>query len=121
LKDLWQKNYSVYGRRKLTKAARRQNLECGRDQVARLMKQQGIQGASRAKKRFTTHSDKDAVRAPDLVQRVSRHRSEPALGRGLHLLLHVVRSRLCGLHHRRVLATTGGLEGGALDDRGPRG
>ncbi len=69
LKDLWQKNYSVYGRRKLTKAARRKNLECGRDQVARLMKQQGIQGASRAKKRFTTHSDKDAVRAPDLVKR----------------------------------------------------
>ena len=33
------------------------------------MKQQGIRGASRAKKRFTTHSDKDAVRAPDLVQR----------------------------------------------------
>ena len=28
LKDLWQKNYSVYGRRKLTKAARRRNLEC---------------------------------------------------------------------------------------------
>jgi putative transposase len=41
----------------------------GRDQVARLMKREGIQGASRAKKRFTTHSDKTAVRAPDLVQR----------------------------------------------------
>jgi putative transposase len=37
--------------------------------VARLMKREGIQGASRAKKRFTTHSDKTAVRAPDLVQR----------------------------------------------------
>jgi putative transposase len=37
--------------------------------VERLMKQPGIRGASRAKKRFTTHSDKDAVRAPDLVQR----------------------------------------------------
>jgi putative transposase len=33
------------------------------------MKREGIQGASRAKKRFTTHSDKTAVRAPDLVQR----------------------------------------------------
>ena len=29
----------------------------------------GIRGASRAKKRFTTHSDKDALRAPDLVHR----------------------------------------------------
>ena len=69
LKDLWQKNYSVYGRRKLTKAARRKNLDCGRDQVARLMKQQGIYGASRAKKRFTTHADATHLRAPDLVRR----------------------------------------------------
>ena len=69
LKDLWQKNYSVYGRRKLTNAARRQHLECGRDQVARLMKQQGIYGATRAKKRFTTRADSTHLRAPDLVKR----------------------------------------------------
>ena len=69
MKDLWRKNYSVYGRRKLTKAARRKNLQCGRDQVERLMKQQGIQGASRAKKRFTTHADASHLRAPDLVKR----------------------------------------------------
>ena len=69
LKDLWEKNYSVYGRRKLFKAALRRGLEVGRDQVARLMKQQGIEGASRAKKRFTTHADSGALRAPDLVKR----------------------------------------------------
>ena len=69
LKDLWQKNYSVYGRRKLTKAAQRRHLDCGRDQVARLMKQQGIRGASRAKRRFTTHADSSHLRAPDLVKR----------------------------------------------------
>lgn len=66
---IWEKNYSVYGRRKLAKAARRANLDVGRDQVARLMQQQGIRGASRAKKRFTTHADPAAVRAPDLVKR----------------------------------------------------
>ena len=33
------------------------------------MKRQGIRGASRAKKRFTTHADKNNLRAPDLVQR----------------------------------------------------
>ncbi len=33
------------------------------------MKCHGIVGASRAKKRFTTHADKGAVRAPDLVSR----------------------------------------------------
>jgi transposase InsO family protein len=69
LTALWEKNYSVYGRRKLAKAARKAGLDVGRDQVARLMAQQGIRGASRAKKRFTTHADRAAVRAPDLVRR----------------------------------------------------
>jgi putative transposase len=69
LKDIWKKNYSVYGRRKLWKKARRLGLDVGRDQVARLMAIQGIRGATRAKKRFTTKSDPTAVRAPDLVNR----------------------------------------------------
>ena len=66
---LWVKNYSVYGRRKLTKAARKAGHDVGRDQVARLMRQAGIRGASRAKKRFTTKADPGALRAPDLVNR----------------------------------------------------
>ena len=69
LEAIFQKNYSVYGKRKLLKAALRQGLEVGRDQVARLMKRQGIRGASRAKKRFTTHADAGHLRAPDLVNR----------------------------------------------------
>ena len=66
---LWVKNYSVYGRRKLTKAARKAGHDVGRDQVARLMRQLGVRGASRSKKRFTTKADPAAVRAPDLVNR----------------------------------------------------
>ena len=62
-------NYSVYGRRKLHKAALRAGLLVGRDQVARLMRARGIRGATRAKKRFTTRPDPAAVRAPDLVKR----------------------------------------------------
>lgn len=69
LRTLWERNYSVYGRRKLTKAARKNGLDVGRDQVARLMREQGIRGASRSKKRFTTRPDPAAVRAPDLVKR----------------------------------------------------
>ena len=69
LKAIWERNYSVYGRRKLTKAAGKADLDVGRDQVARLMRAAGIRGASRAKKRFTTHPDKAAVRAPDLLGR----------------------------------------------------
>ena len=69
LRALWECNYSVYGRRKLTRAAKKAGLDVGRDQVARLMRAEGIRGASRAKRRFTTHSDPAAVRAPDLVNR----------------------------------------------------
>ena len=69
LEALWRKNYSVYGKRKLTKAAQRHELDVGRDQVARLMKRQGICGASRTKKRFTTHADPSHLRAPDFVKR----------------------------------------------------
>jgi putative transposase len=69
IEALWERNYSVYGRRKLAKAARKAGLGVGRDQVARLMRQHGIRGASRARKRFTTHADPAAVRAPDLVRR----------------------------------------------------
>jgi putative transposase len=69
IEALWERNYSVYGRRKLATAVRKAGLGIGRDQVARLMRVQGIRGASRAKKRFTTHADPAAVRAPDLVKR----------------------------------------------------
>lgn len=69
LRALWEKNYSVYGRRKLTRAAKKAGLEVGRDQVARLMRAEGIRGASRSKKRFTTHRDPAAARAPDLLRR----------------------------------------------------
>jgi putative transposase len=66
---LFVKNYSVYGRRQLTTAARRGGLDVGRDQVAQLMKVACIRGASRARKRFTTRADPTAERAPDLVKR----------------------------------------------------
>jgi putative transposase len=66
---LWVHNYSVYGRRKLTKAARKAQLGIGRDQVARLMRAMAIAGVTRRRKLFTTRPDLEAVRAPDLVNR----------------------------------------------------
>jgi putative transposase len=67
---LWVANRKVYGAHKLWKAARRAGHEIGRDQVARLMRELGIEGISRRRKRiFTTIADPDAVRAPDLVNR----------------------------------------------------
>ena len=70
LLGLWVANRKVYGAHKLWKAARRAGHDVGRDQVARLMRQLGIQGVSRARKKvFTTRADPDAARAPDLVNR----------------------------------------------------
>ncbi len=68
-KEIWQTNYSVYGRRKLHKATARKGIYVGRDQVERLMKRQEIVGAARARKRFTTQADETVMRAPDLVNR----------------------------------------------------
>ena len=67
---LWVANRKVYGAHKLWLAARRAGHDIGRDQTARLMRELGIAGVSRRRKKvFTTVSDPDAVRAPDLVKR----------------------------------------------------
>ncbi len=67
---LWLANRKVYGAHKLWKAARRAGHDVGRDQVARLMRELGICGVSRLRKKvFTTRADADALRAPDLVKR----------------------------------------------------
>jgi putative transposase len=54
LRQLWEDNYRVYGVRKLWKAARRAGHDVGRDQVARLMRAIGIEGARRGKRVRTT-------------------------------------------------------------------
>jgi putative transposase len=69
LQDLWRENYRVYGARKLWKCARRAGMDVGRDQVARLMRAAGIEGARRTKRVRTTRADPVAARHPDLVRR----------------------------------------------------
>ena len=70
LMALWVANRKVYGAHKLWKAARRAGHDVGRDQVARLMREMGIAGVSRSRKKvFTTQADPDALRPPDLVNR----------------------------------------------------
>src|SRR3954453_4689968 len=66
---LWEDNYRVYGARELWRAARRAGLAIGRDQVARLMRVAGIEGARRTRQVRTTRADPVAARHPDLVQR----------------------------------------------------
>jgi putative transposase len=61
---------SVYGVRKTWKELRRRDVDVGRDHVARLMRQEGLEGMRRGKKRRTTIVDEAALeRARDLLQR----------------------------------------------------
>jgi putative transposase len=70
LMALWVTNRKVYGAHKLWRAAGRAGHVIGRDQVARLMRELGIEGVSRLRRKvFTTRQDPDAIRAPDLVDR----------------------------------------------------
>ena len=70
LYDLWRANRSVYGVEKLHGAARRANIDIGRDQTARLMGIAGIAGVTRGKhKTVTTRADKTAGRHPDHCNR----------------------------------------------------
>ena len=61
---------SVYGVRKTWKELKRRDVHVGRDRVARLMRQEGLEGVRRGKKRRTTVPDEAALeRARDLLQR----------------------------------------------------
>jgi len=61
-------NYGVYGVRKMHAALRRDGVEIGRDQTARLMGELGLAGVRRGKVKRTTVRD-DATRRPtDLVK-----------------------------------------------------
>jgi putative transposase len=69
IKEVFDNNFSVYGCRKIVAALARDNIIVDKDRVTRLMRHMGIRGATRARKRFTTHSDASHARAPDLVKR----------------------------------------------------
>ena len=66
---VFEDNYGVYGVRKMWKALRRAGEDIGRDQVARLMRELGLEGARRGGKVRTTRPDERAERPADLVER----------------------------------------------------
>ena len=68
--ELHKRNYLAYGSRRMWKALLRSGERVGRDRVARLMRQHGLQGAKRRGKPWrTTKPDPRAQRPPDLVER----------------------------------------------------
>ena len=64
-----QENYGVYGARKMHAALRRDGVEIGRDQTARLMRELGLAGVRRGKIKRTTIREDAAARPADLVNR----------------------------------------------------
>lgn len=59
----------MYGRRKMTAHLRRQGIDVARCTVDRLMRDEGLSGIVRGRKHRTTIADRNALRAPDLVDR----------------------------------------------------
>ena len=66
---VWEENYRLYGARKIWRQLNREEVEVARCTVERLMRQLGIQGVVRGRKRITTRSNPDQKRALDLVKR----------------------------------------------------
>jgi putative transposase len=64
-----QVNYGVYGARKVWMQLNREEIKVARCTVERLMRQLGLAGARRGKKKRTTIADPQAARAEDLVNR----------------------------------------------------
>ena len=69
IKDIWKKFRKVYGSPRITAELHAQGIRCGKNRVARLMRENGIK--ARTKKRFkvTTKSDHNLPIAEDLVKR----------------------------------------------------
>lgn len=70
IRDVHRANYEAYGYRRMHAQLVREGEDAGRDRVARLMREDGIQGAkARGRPWRTTTPDPEAQRASDLVQR----------------------------------------------------
>ncbi|MFJ4163760.1 IS3 family transposase [Micrococcus luteus] len=69
VKRIHAENYSVYGIRKMHHAMVRAGWQVGRDQVARLMREAGLQGVRRGHKPITTRPAGVPDARPDLVER----------------------------------------------------
>jgi HTH-like domain len=105
-----QDNYGVYGARKVWLALNREGVPVARCTVERLMRQLGLAGARRGKRRRTTVPDPAAGRPADLVgRRFSPPAPDRLWGGRLHLCPHLVRDGLCRVRHRRLLPADPGL------------
>ncbi len=66
---VFEENYGVYGARKVWRQLQREGIEVARCSVERLMRQMGLCGRVRGRRRRTTIPDGRANQRPDLVER----------------------------------------------------
>lgn len=64
-----EENFRVYGARKVWRQLHREGVDVARCTVERLMRELGLEGVRRGKKRRTTTPDETAARPADLVER----------------------------------------------------
>ena len=69
IERVYRDNYAVYGARKVWLQLNREGIPVARCTVERLMRDMGLQGARRGRKKRTTMPDPAATRAADLVDR----------------------------------------------------
>lgn len=69
IRQVHEANYRVYGARKVWLALNRQGVRVARCTVERLMRELGLEGARRGRRRRTTLADPAATRPADLVGR----------------------------------------------------
>jgi transposase InsO family protein len=70
IKRVWEDNFSVYGVRKIWHQLKREGYDIARCTVERLMRDMGIHGVVRGKKKRTTIAADNDIRPLDLVRRV---------------------------------------------------
>ncbi|MFS0003432.1 IS3 family transposase, partial [Corynebacterium striatum] len=69
IRAVHQDNYGVYGVRKMWHALRREGIDIGREQTARLMRLGGISGKGKGRSPITTRKPNVPDLRPDLVER----------------------------------------------------
>jgi len=69
IRQIHDRSRQIYGYPRVHAELKALGIRCSRKRVARLMREAGLRGCRRGRKRHTTRRDKHAVPAPDLVNR----------------------------------------------------
>ena len=101
-----QDNYGVYGVRKMWHALRRDGIDIGREQTARLMRLAGVSGKGKGRSPITTRKANMPDLRPDLVEREFKAQGSNKLWvADICVCAREERLCVCRVCHRRLLPT----------------